>query len=140
MHRRIARLAASAAALLVVTFAAGSIAAAVTQSDVAYFDGFQDLSGLDLAQSSGVAIDALGGLRMATNGTATAATWTSAADFTTPAAPLGPVVGHVHARRLHRRRHAAAADGAPRVPPRRRRSRCSSPSTRSAWTASASAA
>ena len=93
MRRRIARFAASAAALLVVTFAAGSIAAAVTQSDVAYFDGFQDLSGVDLVQSSGVAIDALGGLRMATNGTATAATWTSAADFTTPAAPLGPVVG-----------------------------------------------
>ena len=121
MNRRIARLAASVAALLVVTFAAGSIAAAVTQSDVAYFDGFQDLTGVDLAQSSGVAIDALGGLRMATNGTAIASDLDERGRLHDAGRTARSGGRHVHARRLDRRRHAAAADGALRLPPRRRR-------------------
>ncbi len=65
----------------------------MSRSDVAYYDGFQDLSGLDMAHSQAVQIDALGGLRMATIGKATPATWTRSADFTIPAAPLGPLVG-----------------------------------------------
>ncbi len=87
------RLAAAAAAIVAVALLAGVTAGAVTRSDVAYFDGFQDLSGIDLAQSSGVSLDALGGLRMATIGTPLAVTWNSTADFTAPAAPLGPIVG-----------------------------------------------
>ena len=87
------RLAAAVAAVVAVALLAGVTAGAVTRSDIAYFDGFQDLSGVDLAQSSGVTLDALGGLRMATNGTAVAATWNSTADFTAPTAPLGPIFG-----------------------------------------------
>jgi len=93
MRTHVTRLSLAAIAVLVVTLAAGVVAAAVTRSDVAYYDGFPDLSGLDMTHSQGVQIDALGGLRMATIGKATAATWTSTADFTAPAAPLGPVVG-----------------------------------------------
>jgi len=93
MRSHVARLSLAVIAVLVVVLAAGIIAAAVSRSDVAYYDGFQDLSGLDMTQSRGVQIDALGGLRMATNGTAIPATWSSSADFTSPAAPLGPLVG-----------------------------------------------
>ena len=93
MRTHVTRLSLAVISLLVVVLAAGVIARAVSRSDVAYYDGFQDLSGLDMAQSQGVQIDALGGLRMATNGTATPASWTSTADFTSPAAPLGPLVG-----------------------------------------------
>ena len=37
-------------------------------------------------------LDALGGVRLLTNGVTTPATWTSQSDFTAPQAPLGPVV------------------------------------------------
>jgi predicted GH43/DUF377 family glycosyl hydrolase len=93
MHWHGMRLAAAAAAVMAFALLAGVAASAVTRSDVAYFDGFQDLSGIDLTQSSGVTLDALGGLRMATNGTAVATTWTSTADFVTPAPPLGALDG-----------------------------------------------
>ena len=93
MRRHAVRLSLSVVALLVVVLTAGVVAGAVTRSDVAYYDGFQDLSGIDMTQSQGVQIDAIGGLRMATIGKTTAATWTNSVDFTAPVAPLGPVVG-----------------------------------------------
>lgn len=93
MNRHRMVLVAAALAVVTVALLAGVIASAVTRSDVAYFDGFQDLSGVDLAQSRSVALDALGGLRMATDGKAVAATWTTGADFTAPQASPGPVVG-----------------------------------------------
>jgi predicted GH43/DUF377 family glycosyl hydrolase len=93
MERHVGRLLFLVMALVATALAAGVVARAVTQSDVAYFDGFQDLSGLDAAQTSGVQLDALGGLRMATIGKATQTTWTSSTDFIAPASPLGPLVG-----------------------------------------------
>jgi len=68
-------------------------AGAFSQTDLSYYDGFQDLNGLDPVRSQRVALDALGGVRLATNGTPVAATWTTTADFTAPASPLGPMVG-----------------------------------------------
>lgn len=93
MRRYGIRLFVSVAVTLAVALSVGIVAHAVTSSDVAYFDGFQDLSGLDAAKSSGVQLDALGGLRMTTVGAGVRATWTSTSDFTTPTTPLGPVVG-----------------------------------------------
>ena len=70
-----------------------ALAGAFSQSDTAFYDGYGDLAGLDPARSSNVALDILGGVRLTTVGVPVTATWTSQADFTAPAAPLGPVIG-----------------------------------------------
>jgi hypothetical protein len=46
-----------------------------------FYDGVADMTAFDLAQSSGVEHDPLGGLRLATDGTSTVAEWTSQNDF-----------------------------------------------------------
>jgi predicted GH43/DUF377 family glycosyl hydrolase len=78
---------------LLVACALAGLAYAASQTDTSYFDGFQDLTGLDAARSQHVTLDALGGVRLATNGTPTPATWTTQSDFSSPAPPLGPLVG-----------------------------------------------
>ena len=93
MVPRLLRVTLALSSVAAVALGLGALAMAVSQSDVAYRDGFLDLSGLDAAGTKSVTIDALGGLRLLTNGTAVPATWTSKTDFTSPAASLGPVVG-----------------------------------------------
>ena len=140
MNRRIVRLATLTAGLLLLALVAGVVAGAVTRSDVAYFDGFQDLTGVDLTQSNGVQIDSLGGLRMATIGKATAADLDERGGLHRAGAAAGSRLRPVHARRLDDRRAPCACRRPRSRSGARPRSRCSSPSTPSAWTASASAA
>jgi hypothetical protein len=64
MRQFAARLILGAFVVLAVACLAGSVARAVSQSDTAYYDGFQDLSGLDAARSTDVVLDALGGARL----------------------------------------------------------------------------
>ena len=87
------RLVFGSLAICLVTLLGGVAASAVSRSDVAYYDGFQDVTGLDATRSKNVTLDTLGGIRLVTNGAAQAAKWSSAADFTSPAPPLGPVIG-----------------------------------------------
>lgn len=81
--------------LVIVAFAclAGAVAQAVSQSDTAYYDGFQDLTGLDAARSQDILLDALGGVRLRTKGTATPSKWTSQADFTALPPAVGALTG-----------------------------------------------
>ena len=65
-----------------------------------------------------VVLDALGGVRLRTKGTATPTLWTSQTHFTTPAPPPGAALGPANARRRGDARQPAAAQLAARLPPR----------------------
>ena len=93
MRSSAARLLLGPFVVLVVAFLAGAVAQAVSQSDTAYYDGFQDLNGLDATRSKDVVLDALGGVRLRTKGTATPSTWTTQTHFTTATPPPGALLG-----------------------------------------------
>ena len=92
MRSPFARLLVGPLLVLLVAALCGAVAQAISQSDTAYYDGFQDLSGLDAARSSDVVLDALGGVRLRTKGAATPSTWTSQTHFTTTTPP-GELLG-----------------------------------------------
>jgi hypothetical protein len=79
--------------VLAVACLAGAVAHAEPRSDTAYFDGFQDLNGLDAARSTDVVLDALGGVRLRTKGPSEPSIWTTKAHFTTTTPPPGALLG-----------------------------------------------
>jgi predicted GH43/DUF377 family glycosyl hydrolase len=93
MRRYAARLLLGPVIVVLVACLAGAVAHAVSQSDTAYYDGFQDLAGLDTARSQDVVLDALGGVRLRTKGTATPTVWTSQAQFTAVPPATGALTG-----------------------------------------------
>ncbi len=93
MRRSFVRLVFGPLLVLLVALLCGAVAQAVSQSDTAYYDGFQDLTGLDQVRSKDVVLDALGGVRLRTKGAATPSIWTSQANFTGTTAPPGTLVG-----------------------------------------------
>jgi predicted GH43/DUF377 family glycosyl hydrolase len=80
-------------ALLCLFLTVPCLLLAFSQTDTSYYDGLQDLLGIDPVISQDVTLDALGGVRLKTNGIAVQAVWTDEADFTDPVDPLGQVVG-----------------------------------------------
>src|SRR5689334_11185358 len=75
----LARLTAAAAAVG-VSLALVTPALACSKDDTAYFDTFQDSSCLQTPLQN-IALDPLGGLRLATDGVADATTWTTDTQF-----------------------------------------------------------
>jgi predicted GH43/DUF377 family glycosyl hydrolase len=75
------RLAAALAAVA-ISLAAAPAALACSKDDTAYFDTFLDSTCLKTPLQN-VALDPLGGIRLATNGTPTAATWDTDTEFGT---------------------------------------------------------
>lgn len=80
MTRMSIRLLAPVAAVAVLLLAPAS-AGACASDDTAYLDSFPDMSCLLTAGSSNMEIDADGGLRLATGGTATPTSWDTPAQF-----------------------------------------------------------
>jgi putative cell wall-binding protein len=85
-----AALVCSAAALLAGIAIAGT-AWSYSADDSTFYDGAADLSAFDATSTVGIAVDPLGGIRLATDGATSTTVWTSAADFHGTGA--GPVVG-----------------------------------------------
>jgi len=92
MCRRMLVLILLTATAVAFAVALPGLVTAFSQSDTAYYDGFADLTGVDAAASDHIMLDALGGVRLVTDGPSNPAVWTSTADFTNPTTPLGPLV------------------------------------------------